>query len=107
MDTWLDTPSALSLPGYPDRVLISSRDGFGGTPRVDVYDAALGTVTPNVGQGFPPTWTSNPSIDSVPWNVLVSGKINYSTSAVREIDLDGQASETSLLVMGYGVDSAD
>ena len=104
-DTFLETPSALSLPGEPDRVLLSSRDGFLGNPRVDIYDAANGTVAHIVGQGFRPTWTSNPSIDSTAPNVLVTEKMNYATSPVREIDLDGQP-ETSLGVQGYAVDSA-
>jgi len=104
-DTWLDTPSALSTSGYPDRVLISSRDGFGGTPRIDVYDAATVTLTRNVGQGFRPTWTTNPSNGDGP-NVLVTERIYSSTSPVHEVDPVGRT-DTPLAVQGYAADSAN
>jgi hypothetical protein len=49
----------------------------------------------------------NPSIDNDAPNLPVTDRIDASSGAVQEINLDGQASETSLSVSGYGVRSAD
>lgn len=105
--TQIYEPSVLSLPGEEDRVLLNSRDGSGPW-RVDLYDVATATLVPFVGSGYGPSWTLFPSIpidDAAP-NALAAGLPGSSTSAVREIDLDGQADEVTLGVTGYGVDSA-
>jgi hypothetical protein len=98
-------PSVLSTTGQDDRVLLTSRAGSGAW-RVDIYDVANAVpLTRSVGDGYGPSWTLSPSIDSTPPNILVAGLPGSSTSAIQEIDPDSHA-EVSLPASGYGVDSA-
>ena len=108
--TALREPSVLTEAGVDDRIALTSQDGNLAYPvRVDVYDVGSG-LTPNIGIGFRPSWTSNPSIDATGPNILVNvGYRVVQDTQILEIDPEGtpETPTANANVSGFGVDSAD
>jgi len=106
-------PDVLSIDGAPDR-LAFYHDADASThtdPSIDVLDTGIegdGALMRDVGVGYRPSWTLNPSLDAAP-NVLVDSARIYggaTSSPVGEIDVYDNFSPVTLGVTGYFVDSA-
>ena len=105
----VNDPDVLSIDGAPDR-LAFYHDADASThadPGIDVLDTGTGVLRRDVGVGYRPSWTLNPSIDAAPPNVLVDTvRTVPKNPRVGEIDVDDGFGQAVLGAAGYWVDSS-